>query len=142
MILQKISSLTISESVKSIGYNAFGGCKKLFDIYCYPTTPPEAQENSFTNYNVNLYVPCESLKDYQMDMVFGSFKYIQCLEDTPPSEPQDTTIYYPTEDATICEGDEYYWRGTQITEAGTYTYVEIVEEEDYIYHNIYSHCNK
>ena len=94
---EKISSLTISESVKSIGYNAFAGCKKLFDIYCYPTTPPEAQENSFTNYNVNLYVPCESLKDYQMDMVFGSFKYIQCLEDTPPSEPQDTTIYSPTE---------------------------------------------
>ena len=92
-----ISSLTIPESVKSIGYNAFGGCKKLFDIYCYPTTPPEAQENSFANYNVNLYVPCESLKDYQMDMVFGSFKYIQCLEDTPPSEPQDTTIYSPTE---------------------------------------------
>ena len=94
---QKLSSVTIPESVKSIGYNAFGGCKKLFDIYCYPTTPPEAQENSFTNYNVNLYVPCESLKDYQMDMVFGSFKYIQCLEDTPPSEPQDTTIYSPTE---------------------------------------------
>ena len=93
----KLSSVTIPESVKSIGYNAFGGCKKLFDIYCYPTTPPEAQENSFANYNVNLYVPCESLKDYQMDMVFGSFKYIQCLEDTPPSEPQDTTIYSPTE---------------------------------------------
>ena len=135
---EKISSLTIPESVTSIGYNAFAGCKKLFDIYCYPTTPPEAQENSFANYNVNLYVPCESLKDYQMDMVFGSFKYIQCLEDTPPSEPQDTTIYHPTEDATICEGDEYYWRGTQITKAGTYTYVEIVEEEDYIYHNIYT----
>ena len=134
---EKISSLTIPESVTSIGYNAFAGCKKLFDIYCYPTTPPEAQENSFTNYNVNLYVPCESLKDYQMDMVFGSFKYIQCLEDTPPSEPQDTTIYHPTEDATICEGDEYYWRGMQITEAGTYTHEEIVEDENYIYHNIY-----
>ena len=135
---EKISSLTISESVKSIGYNAFGGCKKLFDIYCYPTTPPEAQENSFTNYNVNLYVPCESLKDYQMDMVFGSFKYIQCLEDTPPSEPQDTTIYHPTVYDVICEGDEYYWMGMQFTEAGRYEVVEIVEEEDYIYHIIYT----
>ena len=135
---EKISSLTISENVKSIGYNAFGGCKKLFDIYCYPTTPPEAQENSFTNYNVNLYVPCESLKDYQMDMVFGSFKYIQCLEDTPPSEPQDTTIYHPTVYDVICEGDEYYWMGMQFTEAGRYEVVEIVEEEDYIYHIIYT----
>ena len=135
---EKISSLTIPESVTSIGYNAFAGCKKLFDIYCYPTTPPEAQENSFTNYNVNLYVPCESLKDYQMDMVFGSFKYIQCLEDTPPSEPQDTTIYHPIEYAIICEGETYVWWGMTYTEADAYTYVEIVEEEDYIYHNIYT----
>ena len=135
---EKISSLTISESVKSIGYNAFGGCKKLFDIYCYPTTPPEAQENSFTNYNVNLYVPCESLKDYQMDMVFGSFKYIQCLEDTPPSEPQDTIIYHPTVYDVICEGETYIWMGMPYTEAGTYTYEEIVEDENYIYHNIYT----
>ena len=135
---EKISSLTISESVKSIGYNAFGGCKKLFDIYCYPTTPPEAQENSFTNYNVNLYVPCESLKDYQMDMVFGSFKYIQCLEDTPPSEPQDTIIYHPTVYDVICEGETYIWMGIPYTEAGTYTYEEIVEDENYIYHNIYT----
>ena len=135
---EKISSLTISESVKSIGYNAFGGCKKLFDIYCYPTTPPEAQENSFTNYNVNLYVPCESLKDYQMDMVFGSFKYIQCLEDTPPSEPQDTTIYHPTVYDVICEGETYIWMGMPYTEAGTYTYEEIVEDKNYIYHNIYT----
>ena len=135
---EKISSLTISESMKSIGYNAFGGCKKLFDIYCYPTTPPEAQENSFANYNVNLHVPCESLKDYQMDMVFGSFKYIQCLEDTPPSEPQDTTIYHPTVYDVICEGETYIWMGMTYTEAGTYTYEEIVEDENYIYHNIYT----
>ena len=135
---EKISSLTISESVKSIGYNAFGGCKKLFDIYCYPTTPPEAQENSFANYNVNLHVPCESLKDYQMDMVFGSFKYIQCLEDTPPSEPQDTTIYHPIVYETICEGTTFTWMGMDCTEAGLYEYHEIVEGEDYTYHHIYT----
>ncbi len=135
---EKISSLTIPESVTSIGYNAFAGCKKLFDIYCYPTTPPEAQENSFANYNVNLYVPCDNLRDYQMDIVFGSFKYIQCLEDTPPSEPRDTIIYHPTVYDVICEGDEYYWMGMQFTEAGRYEVVEIVEEEDYIYHNIYT----
>ena len=135
---QKLSSVTIPESVKSIGYNAFGGCKKLFDIYCYPTTPPEAQENSFANYNVNLYVPCDNLRDYQMDMVFGSFKYIQCLEDTPPSEPQDTIIYHPTVYDVICEGETYIWMGMPYTEAGTYTYEEIVEDENYIYHNIYT----
>ena len=77
---ENISSVKIPESVKSIGSDAFGGCKKLFDIYCLPTTPPTAEESSFANYNVNLYVPCDNLRDYQMDMVFGSFKYIQCLD--------------------------------------------------------------
>ena len=134
----KLSSVTIPESVTSIGYNAFAGCKKLFDIYCYPTTPPEAQENSFANYNVNLYVPCESLKDYQMDMVFGSFKYIQCLEDTPPSEPQDTTIYLPIVYETICEGTTFVWMGMEFTAAGMFISEEIVEDENYIYHYIYT----
>ena len=134
-----ISSLTIPESVTNIGYNAFAGCKKLFDIYCYPTTPPEAQENSFANYNVNLYVPCESLKDYQMDMVFGSFKYIQCLEDTPPSEPQDTTIYHPVVAVTICENDlPFLWHGYTYDQGDTYTVSEIVEEGNTVYHHIYT----
>lgn len=73
----KLSSLVIPESVTSIGEEAFGECRRLYDIYCYATVPPVASENSFANYNVNLYVPSESLRDYQMDMVFGSFKFIQ-----------------------------------------------------------------
>ena len=104
-----ISSLTIPNSVTSIGDYAFYGCKKLFDIYCYPAIPPVAQEYSFANYNVNLHVPCESLRDYQMDAVFGSFKYIQCIssdevstdEDEVVVDPgtTDVTITWPTEDS-------------------------------------------
>lgn len=73
----KLSSLVIPKSVTNIGEEAFGECRRLYDIYCYATVPPMASENSFANYNVNLYVPSESLRDYQMDMVFGSFKFIQ-----------------------------------------------------------------
>lgn len=75
----KLSSLIIPESVTSIGEEAFAECRKLYDIYCYATVPPVASENSFANYNANLYVPDNNLRDYQMDMVFGSFKYIQPL---------------------------------------------------------------
>ena len=78
---KKISSVKIPKDVKYIGSSAFGNCEKLYDIYCYAQEPPAANETSFANYNVNLYVPCESLKDYQMNPVFGSFKYIQCLDE-------------------------------------------------------------
>ena len=60
----------------------------------------------------------------------------------PPIEPQDTTIYR-TVDITICENDlPYTYTGREsvieLTEAGTYTYEEIVEEDNYIYHFIYT----
>ena len=135
---ENISSVKIPESVKSIGSDAFGGCKKLFDIYSYPTTPPKAEESSFANYNVNLYVPCDNLRDYQMDMVFGSFKYIQCLEDTTPSEPTDSTIYHPTEYVTICEGEVYIWRSNTCYQSGIYTHTETIEDGEYIYHHVYT----
>ena len=135
---ENISSVKIPESVKSIGSDAFGGCKKLFDIYSYPTTPPKAEESSFANYNVNLYVPCDNLRDYQMDMVFGSFKYIQCLEDTTPSEPTDSTIYHPTEYVTICEGNVYIWRSNTCYQSGIYTHTETIEDGEYIYHHVYT----
>ena len=100
-----LSSIVIPKSVKTIGENAFGECRKLYDVYCYPTTPPTAESNSFTNYNVYLHVLCDNLRDYQMDMVFGSFKYIECIESedvttngvniTPSLN--DVTITWPTE---------------------------------------------
>ena len=60
----------------------------------------------------------------------------------PPIEPQDTTIYRRV-DITICENDlPYIFTGREsvieLTEAGTYTYEEIVEEDNYIYHFIYT----
>ncbi len=56
----------------------------------------------------------------------------------PPVEPQDTTIYLPTVYETICEGETVYWWGMYCTEWGIYTYEEIVEDENYIYHYIHT----
>ena len=59
---------------------------------------------------------------------------------TPPSEPQDTTIYYPMEQVVICEGEAFTWyrNGNTYTQSGIYAYEEIVVEDDYIYHYIYT----
>ncbi len=78
--LTKLNKIELPNTLTSIGANAFAGCRKLYDIYSYTVEPPVADNTSFTNYNVYLYVPCDNLRDYQMDVVFGSFKYIQCIE--------------------------------------------------------------
>ena len=65
-------------------------------------------------------------------------KDINSTTPEPPTQPQDTTIYHPTEYVAICERDVFNWRGMEFTEAGTYTYEEIVEDENYIYHYIYT----
>ena len=106
----KLSSLILGESVDSIGGGAFYGCRKLYDIYCYAPEPPYAIASgwspSFENFNVNLYVPCDNLKAFQMDPVFGTFKYIHCIdsEDVPADGViitpgfTDVTITWPTDD--------------------------------------------
>ena len=75
----KLGKIELPSTLTSIGANAFAGCRKLYDIYSYAVEPPVAENTSFANYNVYLHVPCDNLRDYQMDAVFGSFKYIQCI---------------------------------------------------------------
>ena len=75
-----LRQVSLGTGIREIAEEAFARCNRLYDIYCYATNPPYAEESSFANYNVYLYVPCESLKDYQVDWVFGSFKYIQCID--------------------------------------------------------------
>ncbi len=102
----RLTSITIPNSVTEIGNYAFNGCDKLYHIYCYAPEPPIADEDVFTNYNVNLYVPCNYLDNYKYDRVFGSFRYIQCIESEDvttddvvvTSGTNDVTITWPTED--------------------------------------------
>ena len=75
----KLNKIELPATMTSIGTDAFAGCRKLYNIYTYAIEPPVADNTSFTNYNVYLYAPCDNLVDYQMDVVFGSFKYIQCM---------------------------------------------------------------
>ena len=88
----KLNEIELPSTLTSIGANAFAGCRKLYDIYAYPTEPPVADNSSFANYNVYLHVPCDNLRDYQLDAVFGSFKYIQCITATDTEQVQTDVV--------------------------------------------------
>lgn len=97
-----LNEITIPYTVTSIGDYAFAGCRKLVHVNCYAINPPLAESTSFANYNVYLNVPCDNLQDYQLDMVFGSFKYIQCMEADSENVPTDDVVVTPgTNDVTI-----------------------------------------
>ena len=102
---EKLGTLVLGDKVNEIGDRAFDGCNKLYHIYCYAPEPPVIEDNVFSNYNVNLYVPCNYLDNYKYDRVFGSFRYIQCIdsEDVTTNDvvvtpgTNDVTITWPTE---------------------------------------------
>ena len=113
-----LTEVTIQNAVEEIGESAFAGCtvlgkvvigngnnsrlttmgdsvfihsRKLYEIHIAATEPPMADRTTFLNYNVHLYVPCESKDKYDLDMVFGDFKYIECLDTDTPIEDFSVT---------------------------------------------------
>ena len=109
----KLGKIDLPRTLTSIGANAFAGCRKLYDIYAYPTVPPVADNTSFANYNVNLYVPCDNLRDYQMDAVFGSFKYIQCMSTTDTEQVQTNITTDHAAQKVFRDGQVFILRGSK-----------------------------
>ena len=119
----RLSKISLGTGLEEIAANAFAGCTRLYDIYTYATYPPFAEESSFANYNVYVYIPCEYQRDYILDIVWGKFKFIECLESEDVTtdgnvivDPgyNDVTITWPTEDNAdtytilIKKGDEVF----------------------------------
>ena len=89
-----LNEITIPYTVTSIGDYAFAGCTKLYDIYCFAMEPPTAYESSFANYNAFLHVPCDNQRVYLLDVIFGNFKFIECIE--AETTPTDTVVVTPS----------------------------------------------
>ena len=102
----RLGKVSIGISMKDISANAFANCTKLYDIYCYAAEPPTAKESSFANYNAVLHVPCESLRLYMLDILFGDFKYVECISSDEVSTNDviinpgttDVIITWPTDE--------------------------------------------
>jgi hypothetical protein len=113
-----LREITIPATVTTIGDQSFAGCRNLRNINCYPLLPPYAETTSFANYNVNLNVPCDYLEDYQYDIVFGSFKYINCMSSDEVEDTEDVEIDAGTTDVTII------WP----TKENAYTYTIVIKK--------------
>ena len=104
----RLGKVSLGYGMENIAANAFSECKRLYDIYCYASYPPFADESSFANYNVYLYVPCENQRDYILDVVWGNFKFIECIGAESENMggdsvvintgSTDVTITWPTDD--------------------------------------------
>ena len=101
-----LRDIDLPYTLETIGDYSFNGCRRLITINCYPLLPPIAESTSFSNYSTNLYAPCDNLDEYKYDMVFGQFKYFECIGSeavstngtvvTPGST--DVTITWPTDE--------------------------------------------
>jgi hypothetical protein len=104
----RLGKVSLGAAMENVAANAFAGCNRLYDVYCYATYPPFADESSFANYNVYLYVPCENQRGYILDIVWGKFKFIECIGAESENMggdsvvintgSTDVTIIWPTEE--------------------------------------------
>ena len=79
-----LTSIEIPNSVTSIGYRAFEGCYGLTSITCHALMPPTCGYLVFNNVDksIPLYVPEESIEDYQAAEVWKDFTNIQAIAET------------------------------------------------------------
>ena len=75
-----LKDITLGTLIKEIGSLAFASCKELSNIYCFASTPPSVDSNTFQDSYIDyatLYIPKESMAKYQGTDVwkdFGAFK--------------------------------------------------------------------
>jgi hypothetical protein len=76
-----LTSVTIPSSVTNIGFYAFEYCAGLTSVICKALIPPTLEEKVFKGVSstIPVYVPCESLSDYQADAGWNYFTNIQCI---------------------------------------------------------------
>ena len=64
--MNHLTSVIISNSVKTIGNEAFYDCEKLKTIYCFAKTPPTIGSGAFDDdYVETIYVPKSTVNDYK-----------------------------------------------------------------------------
>ena len=119
----RLSKISLGTGLEEIAANAFAGCTRLYDIYTYATYPPFAEESSFANYNVYVYIPCEYQRDYILDVVWGKFKFIECIDSEEATTDGNVTVVPGFNDVTI----------TWPTESNADTYTIVIKKDGEVF---------
>ena len=81
-----LTSVTIPNSVTSIGDCAFSECTQLENVYCYAENVPSTKIDAFYDSDIRnstLYVPGSALSSYKTTAPWSEFGTIKALDDTP-----------------------------------------------------------
>ena len=96
MYCSSLKELIIPAKVEFIYQEAFAVCSGLESIKVLATTPPFAYDNTFSKYNIPLYVPEESVSAYQAANPWSKFASFKTLtgDDVTPKVCSKPTISY------------------------------------------------
>ena len=81
-----LTSVTIGTSVSSIGDGAFFGCTDLKKVYSLNPAPPVINENTFSFYDADLFVPQGCLSAYKSAKGWSNFPNIKEIQETIKAE--------------------------------------------------------
>lgn len=106
-----LTNLTIPNSVTKLNQAAFYNCNGLTSIISFVATPPLIDTFTFlgVNHNIPIYVPCNSVSQYQSAQYWSNFTNIQGIGIT-------TNII-----DSVAQGNTYNQYGFNETTAGVYT---------------------
>lgn len=93
-----LKHIYLPASIKQIERNCFELCRQLTDIYCFSSTPPEAHEYTFTDYDKpTIHVPAGKLAAYKNAPVWKKFKKFKEMSaaatDIPTTRSEVLSIY-------------------------------------------------
>ena len=128
---RSLSSVTIPNSVTSIGNDAFRDCN-LENVYCYAETVPETRSNPFYNYNSNvnsatLYVPASAIDAYKTTSPWSKFGTIKTLDEVEIEKCETPTIAFSVGRLTFsCATDDVeYVSEVKCADVNTYYTAEV-----------------
>jgi len=78
-----LKAIELPMSITSIESGAFYECAGLSSVKCFASTPPELNENAFSNYNITLFVPENSIAAFKADANWSKFKEIVGITSEP-----------------------------------------------------------